>query len=242
MTDKRVIVITGSSGKIGGQIAKRFGAEGYRTALLYFKNQEAVRQLSTELSADTETLEIQADVRSPDAMAFAAEEVRKKWSRVDTLVSAAGIRRDGLLIRTSERDWDETMAVNLKGVWNTLRAFGEGLMASKNPQAWIIGSAAGFHGRPGQSSYTASKAGLYGLVRSVAREWKSHGIRVNLLLPGFHEGGIAGGMTPGQKNALTADHLLDHPPSIPEVADMVFHLSTLSSISGQTFNLDSRIF
>lgn len=242
MLERRVVAITGASGKIGGQIARRFGKSGFRTGLIFFNNRAAVRELSEELKDDTEVLEIQGDVRSPKSMALAAENIMKHWSRVDVLVAAAGIRRDSLLIRTTEVDWDETMAVNLKGVWNTLRAFAEGLLASKNPQVWVVGSAAGIHGRPGQASYTASKAGLTGLVRSAAREWKTHGIRVNLVLPGFHESGMTGDLNDRQKSDLTADHLLDHGPSISDVADILFHLSELSSISGQIINLDSRIF
>ncbi len=240
---KRVVIITGATGNIGKGLSLRFAEGGYRVGILFHHNHAAAEALAEKLrKKGSEAFSVQTDVRSPESLTAASRTFLKLWSRVDILICSAGIRRDSLLIRSREADWDETMDVNLKGVWNSLRAFGPGLLASDKGQALVIGSAAGTHGRRGQAAYTASKAGLTGLVRSASREWAGDRTRINLVFPGFIPGGISEGLNLQEQTAVQKEQLLEKSPSVSELADTIFRISEISTITGQTFNLDSRIF
>ncbi|MBI3995731.1 MAG: SDR family NAD(P)-dependent oxidoreductase [Nitrospirae bacterium] len=242
MQDPRVIIITGATGGLGQAMARRFGQAGCRIVIQYHQNKEAATNLAAGLERlDAEAILFQADVRSLSDMQSMARAALNRWNRVDVLIASAAVQRDGLLLRTTEKAWDEAIETNLTGAWNSLKAIGEPFIRQREGRVIVIGSVAGHHGRAGQSNYAASKAGLIGLVRSVAMEWAPHQIQLNLVLPGLQATGMTAGLSPQQRQALEREMLLGHSPPITDVAEFVYVLSKMTGVSGQIFNLDSRI-
>lgn len=130
------------------------------------------------------------------------------------------------------------MATNLTGTFHCLCAMAESLIEQREGAIIVIGSYAGLHGAPGQAAYATSKAGLIGLVKTAAREWGPYNVRVNLVLPGWQNTGLAGGARP-DPDGFT-DHALGRSPALPEVAQTVVYLAKLRDVSGQIWNCDSR--
>lgn len=242
MEDRRVIMITGASGGLGRSIARRFGLAGCRIVVHYFKNKDAANKLAADLERlGSEVILYQADVRSLAEMKSMTKTALSRWNRLDVLVANAALRRDGLLLRTKEDVWDSVLKTNLTGIWNGLKAVGDPLVRQKHGHVIVIGSIAGVHGRAGQVNYASAKAGLTGLIRSVAAEWGPDNICLNVVFPGFQLTGMTTDLRKGQREKLTGPALLGSPPPISEVAEFVYQLSKLTGVSGQIFNLDSRI-
>lgn len=243
MPDDRVVIITGATGGLGREMARRFGRSGCRIAIHYHKNKETAEKLSKELGGmGSETLAVQADVQSLAETRSMTEEVLRRWNRIDVMVANAGIRRDALLLRMTGEAWDSTLRVNLSGVRNTILAVGDHFLHQEKGHVIAIGSIAGLQGRAGQANYAAAKAGMIGLIRSVAAEWGPQNIQLNLVLPGLQTTGMTDRLSGKQLDALAGPRLLSHPSPIHDVAEFVYTLSRLTGISGQIFNLDSRIF
>jgi 3-oxoacyl-[acyl-carrier protein] reductase len=176
----RVALVTGSTRGIGRAIAQRFLAEGARVAINGRREAEAVR-VAAELGGAA--LGVGADVSDPSQAGALVARVVERWERLDVLVNNAGIARDHYLTRTSDEDWNQVLATNLSGAFYVTRAAvavmkRQGSGAIVNVVSW-----AGLRGNPGQVSYAASKAGLYGMTLSLAKELVRFGIRVNALSP-----------------------------------------------------------
>jgi 3-oxoacyl-[acyl-carrier protein] reductase len=243
MSDRRVILITGATGGLGRAIALRFANAGCRIVVHYRQNKEAADKLAAEIEGQgSEAAAYPADVRSLSEMQAMVRSAVGRWNRLDVLIANAGIRKDGLLLRTTGEDWDSVIGTNLTGVWNSLMAVRDQFILQREGRVIAMGSVAGCQGRTGQANYAASKAGLSGLIRSAAVEWGPHQIQLNIVLPGLQLTGMTEAMTPEQREALEREGVLDHPPPINQVADFVYLLSNMTGVSGQIFNLDSRIF
>ncbi|HEY5593703.1 MAG TPA: SDR family NAD(P)-dependent oxidoreductase [Nitrospiria bacterium] len=242
MRDGRVVIITGATGGLGQEIARRFGRSGCRIVVHCHRNQEAAEKLADELGTlGAEAIAVRADVRSLDQMRSMTESALDRWSRLDILVANAAIRSDGLFVRMTNEAWDSALDTNLTGVWNGLKAAGETFIKQREGHVVAIGSIAGLQGRAGQANYAASKAGLIGLIRSAAAEWGPYNIRLNLVFPGVQPTGMTANLSVEQQRALTAQNLLDRSTPIIEAAEFVYQLSRMTAVSGQIFNLDSRI-
>ena len=242
MRDPRVIIITGASGGLGQAIAQPFGRAGCRIVVHYHRNKETAKKLAADLERlGAESMLFQADVRSLPEMNSMTEAVLNRWDRLDVLIANAAVQMDALLLKTTEEAWDSTLDTNLTGVWNSLKAVGETFIRQREGKVVAVGSVSGIQGRAGQSNYTASKAGINGLIRSIAKEWAPHNIQLNIVLPGLQPTGMTVGLTTEQLKTLDGQNLLGHSPPITEVADFVYILSKMTGVSGQIFNLDSRI-
>ncbi|MBI3811839.1 MAG: SDR family NAD(P)-dependent oxidoreductase [Nitrospirae bacterium] len=242
MRDPRVIMITGATGGLGRAMAHRFGRAGCRIVVHYHRNKEAAAKLADDLERlGAESMPFQADVRSLTEMKSMTEAALKRWDRLDVLIANAAVRKDALLLRTTEEAWDSTLDTNLTGVWNSLKAVGEPFIRQREGRVVAVGSVAGVHGRAGQSNYAASKAGLTGLIRSIAIEWAPHHIQLNIVFPGLQPTGMTVALSSEQQQTLDRQNLLGHAPPITEVAEFVYFLSKMTGVSGQIFNLDSRI-
>ncbi|MBI3610017.1 MAG: SDR family NAD(P)-dependent oxidoreductase [Nitrospirae bacterium] len=242
MQDRRVIAITGATGGLGRAIAWRFAKAGSRIVVHYHRNKEAAEKLTSALEAlGAEAILFGADVRSPAEMNSMTEATLNLWGRLDVLVANAAVRRDGLLARTTEEAWDAVLETNLTGVRNSLKAVGDCLIRQQEGRVIAIGSVAGVQGRAGQANYAASKAGLTGLIRSVAMEWGPHNIQLNVVFPGIQPTGMTATLSDKQRRTLDRQNLLGHAPPIDETAEFVYRLSRMTGVSGQIFNLDSRI-
>ena len=183
----QIAVVTGAGRGIGRAIALKFAAAGAdvvcvsRTAENAEKAAREIRALGRKAWAHA------VDVADAAAVAAAAETILAEAGRVDILVNNAGITRDGLLMRMSDADWDAVLDTNLKGAFSFTKAFSRAFLKQRSGRILNISSVIGLIGNAGQCNYSASKAGLIGFTRAVAREFASRGITVNALAPGFIE-------------------------------------------------------
>jgi 3-oxoacyl-[acyl-carrier protein] reductase len=182
----QVAVVTGSGRGIGHAIALRFASEGARVAVVSRNEANALRT-AEEINAKFAGLAkaYAVDVASHSSVSTLAEHILADFSRVDILVNNAGLTRDNLSMRLSEEDWDLVLDTNLKGAFNCIQAFERPMIKQRSGRIINIGSVAGLMGNAGQANYAASKAGLLGLSKTIARELASRGITCNVVAPGF---------------------------------------------------------
>jgi 3-oxoacyl-[acyl-carrier protein] reductase len=183
----QVAVVTGAGRGIGRAIALKFAAEGADVACVS-RTAENSEKVAAEVRAlGRKAWAVAVDVTDAAAVGAAGEKILAEAGRVDILVNNAGVTRDGLLMRMSDEDWDVVMATNLRGAFLFTRAFSRNLIRQRSGRIINIASISGLLGNAGQANYSASKAGLIGFTKAVAREVASRGITVNAIAPGFVE-------------------------------------------------------
>lgn len=182
----QVAVVTGAGRGIGHAIALKFAAEGARVAVVSRNESNALRT-ADEINARHLGLAkaYSVDVADRRAVAELSDRILADFSRVDILVNNAGVTRDGLSMRLSEEDWDLVVDTNLKGTFNCIQAFERVMIKQRSGRIINIGSVAGLMGNAGQANYAASKAGVLGLTKTIARELASRGVTCNVVAPGF---------------------------------------------------------
>lgn len=234
--------MTGASRGLGREIALRFGKAGERIVVNFLNNERTAVQVADSIVRyGGEAMLFRADVVSSadvDAMIAGTEE---RWGTVDVLVNNAGIIRDRLLIRMTEHDWDSVLAVNLKGSFNCCRAVSRIMSRKQRGHIINVASIVGIQGREGQANYAASKAGLIGLTKSCAKELGRKNIKVNAILPGYMPTDMGEGVSASVQKRIAQENVLGKIADPQEVAEFVYHLSLMNNVSGQVFNLDSRI-
>jgi 3-oxoacyl-[acyl-carrier protein] reductase len=188
-----------------------------------------------------EAVALRADVRKQDEVSAMIDVAAKRWGRIDVVVNNAGITTDGLLLRMSEQDWDVVMDTNLKGVFHCIRAVSCIMTKQRHGHVMNIASIVGLQGREGQANYSASKAGLIGLTKASAKELGHFNIQVNAILPGYLQTDMGDGVSDGVHKRILLQNALGRMSDPHEVADFIYHLSLMKNVSGQVFNLDSRI-
>ena len=186
LLEGKVAVVTGAARGIGKAIAMKFAQEGASVAFTDLKADENFQNKEKELQA----LGVKAKGYTSNAADFedtakVVSEIVKDFGRIDVLVNNAGITRDGLMMRMSEQQWDMVINVNLKSAFNFIHAVTPIMMKQKNGSIINMASVVGVSGNAGQANYSASKAGLIGLAKSIAKELGSRGIRANAIAPGF---------------------------------------------------------
>src|SRR3954447_5226307 len=185
MTEKRVAFVTGASRGIGAAIAKRLAKDGLHVVAVA-RNADKLQQVVDEIKAEGGSAEAMAvDIAEPKPLAEAIEKVTDAHGRLDVLVNNAGITKDGLLLRMDDADFDSVIDTNLKSAFIAMRAAARYIMRSKSGRIVNIGSVSGVAGNAGQATYAASKAGLIGLSKSVAKELAGKGVTCNVIAPGF---------------------------------------------------------
>jgi 3-oxoacyl-[acyl-carrier protein] reductase len=239
---KKVVLITGASGGLGQALCRTFSNGEYVVGVHVYQNLpvalETVQRLN---SLGVTSASFPADVRNSKAVRKMFENLMTHWGRLDLLINNAGICRDNLLTRIDSAEWDDVIDTNLKGAFLCLREAGSVMQKRRGGHIINISSFAAVTGRVGQAAYTASKRGLIALTQSAAKEWGTDAIQVNAVFPGFLATPMTGELTPIEIERITKENALGRPSTLEEVSEFIFHLSKTKHVSGQTFNLDSRI-
>ena len=183
--ENKVAIVTGANSGIGKATAIRFAQEG-AIVVLCARRYELLEEAAAECRTyGVEALAVKADLTIHADCTHVVEETIKNFGRVDILVNNAGITKDGLMMRMSEAQWDAVIAVNLKSAFNFIHACTPIMMRQKSGSIINMASVVGVHGNAGQANYSASKAGMIGLAKSIAQELGSRGVRANAIAPGF---------------------------------------------------------
>lgn len=188
MLEGKVALVTGASKGIGSAIAKKLAALGAFVIVNYNGSEKRAEDVVAQIKEQGgNAVSFQCNVADYQAAGEMVQEVIRTWQRIDILVNNAGITRDNLIMKMSEEDFDAVLATNLKGAFNTIRHTARQMLKQKSGKIINISSVSGVLGNAGQANYAASKAGVIGLTKSVARELASRGINVNAIAPGFVE-------------------------------------------------------
>ncbi|MBQ9546446.1 MAG: 3-oxoacyl-[Bacteroidales bacterium] len=188
LLENKIALVTGASRGIGRGIAKRFAEEGADIVFTDLVENENSQSMLDELKAmGVRAMFIPSDASKFEQAAEVADKVAKDFGRLDVLVNNAGVTRDKLLLRMTPEDWDFVININLKSVFNYTKAFAQMMMKQRAGSIINISSIVGINGNAGQGNYSASKAGIIGFTRSMAKEFGSRNIRCNAIAPGFIE-------------------------------------------------------
>lgn len=233
----RVALVTGSTRGIGRAIAESLSKSGARVAVV---GRDADRARDAAASISAEARGYACDMGDAGAVAALIESVEKDFGAIDILVNNAGLNRDNLLMRLKDDDWDTVLNANLRGAFVAMRAATRGMMKRRWGRIINISSVVGVVGNKGQANYAASKAGLIGLTKSVAKELASRNILANVVAPGFIETDMTHAMTDEAKKTLFTQIPLERLGTPADVANLVTFLASdlASYITGQTFIVD----
>ena len=238
----KVALVTGASRGIGRAIAHRLAARGAKVAAVATRAENCEDTVADCRGEDVEAIALGVDVSDTSAVADLVKQVQTELGGLDLLVNNAGITRDQILLRMSEEDFDRVVDVNLKGAWNFSRAAARTLMKSRG-RIVNISSVVGITGNAGQSNYAASKAGLFGLTRSLAKELASRGVCVNAVAPGFIETDMTSDIAEGAAEELKTSIPLQRIGTPAEIALAVDYLVGPGGayVTGQTLVVDGGL-
>jgi len=244
-TTKRVALVTGASRGIGRAIAVALGRDGLFVVLNYTANEAAANEaLEAVRAAGGEGALSRFDVAKADEVDAAVKAIATTHGRLDVLVNNAGISIDQLLLRTKEEDWDRTLAVNLTGAFHCARAAARYLLKAEQGRIVNLSSVVGESGSAGQVSYSATKAGLIGITKTLARELGSRAITVNCVAPGFIETDMTAAAVKGEaREALLKQIPLGRIGAPEDVAEVVrFLVSPAASyVTGQVVRVNGGL-
>jgi len=239
----KTALITGAARGIGREMAIAFAEEGADLFLTYARTPlDDTLSAVSPLGAKVETFK--ADVAKTAEADSAVKECVSKFGGLDILVNNAGITRDGLLMRMKESDWDDVIDTNLKGAFNMIRAATKTMIKKRAGKIINIGSVVGSMGNAGQANYAASKAGLVGLTKAVAKELASRNVQVNLIAPGYIVTDMTDQLDEKAKNAIMEGIPLKRLGSVRDVANAALFMSTPASdyITGHVLHVNGGLY
>ena len=237
----RVAIVTGGGRGIGRSIATRLAEEGARIAISYRSNDEAAEETAGKVrEAGSECELVKGDVSSTADVEALFKGVIEAFGRVDVLVNNAGITRDNLMMRMKEDEFDEVLRTNLKGTYLCTRAALRPMVRARWGRIVNVSSVVGLVGNAGQANYAASKAGIIGFTKSVAREVAQRGITVNAVAPGYVETELTGTLPEKVKDQIRAQVPVGRFGEPEEVAEVVAFLAGEGAgyVTGQTIAVD----
>jgi 3-oxoacyl-[acyl-carrier protein] reductase len=231
----KLALVTGASRGIGRAIATELAAAGAQVVVGYRSGGEQAEALANELGGCA----VQADVSDPAEAARLVEEA----GDLDILVNNAGLTRDGLIARMSNDDWRAVVDTNLGGVFHTCRAAARGMMRQRSGSIVNLTSVVGIHGNPGQTNYAASKAGIIGFTKSLARELASRGVRANAVAPGYIQTALTDVLPAEVQQAILANTPLGRLGTPEDVAGAVRFLCSdeASFVTGEVLLVDGGL-
>jgi len=237
-------LVTGGSRGIGRAVSLELARMGARVFINFTSNEAAARQVAAEIeSAGGQADLCPFDVSDKKKVKDSISGIIKEHGPIQVLVNNAGITRDALLARMKEQDWDQVIDVNLKGAFNCIQACAMAMMKSRWGRIINVGSVVGTIGNVGQANYSAAKAGLEGLTKTVAREMATRGITVNLVAPGFVETDMTAGLSDKIRDALLQQIPVGRMGSPEEIAASVAFLASNSAsyITGHTLHVNGGL-
>ena len=239
--ENKVVMVTGGAAGIGRVTAENFAGEGARVAICDVNpeaGQAAAKALGPEASFE------QVDVANSTAVSSWIEGVFDKYGQIDVLVNNAGITRDGLIMRMKEEDWDAVISVNLKSAFNSIKAVSKIMVKQRSGRIINLASVVGVMGNPGQANYVASKAGMIGLTKTVAKELGARGITVNAVAPGFIETDMTAVLSDKAREAMLSMIPLQRAGTPQDVADTITFLASDSAayITGQVLHVTGGMY
>ena len=241
MEEKKTVFVTGGSRGIGKEVALKFAENGYDVILNYVSDKTDVDGLTKELKdKGAESLILKADVSNTEEVENVVKQAIEKFGKIDVLVNNAGITKDNLLMRMSEEEFDKVLEINLKGTFIVTKAVTKYMMKKRQGAIINLSSVVGVAGNAGQCNYSASKAGIIGFTKSVAKELASRNIRANAVAPGFIATDMTEVLPDAVKENIHNQIPLKRMGTAKEVAELIYFLGSDASsyITGQVINID----
>ena len=239
--ENNMVMVTGGAAGIGRVTAENFAKEGAKVSICDV-NPEAGKTAAKELGPQASFEQV--DVSDSTSVLNWVERVSDKYGQIDVLVNNAGITRDGLIMRMKEDDWDAVINVNLKSAFNCIKAVSKIMMKQRSGRIIDLASVVGVIGNPGQANYVASKAGMIGLTKTVAKELASRGITVNAVAPGFIETDMTASLSDKVKEAMLSQIPLGKAGTPGDVAEAILFLASDSAayITGQVIHVSGGMY
>ena len=235
------VIVTGATRGIGKEIALTLAQNGANIAINYRNyNDEIVELINALKEFGADVLAIKCDVSKSNEVENFVSEIKNHFSSIDILVNNAGITKDGLILRMKDQDFDDVLNVNLKGTFNTTKFVSQVMFKQKHGKIVNISSVVGLIGNAGQSNYSASKAGVIGFSKSVAKELASRNININVVAPGYIDTDMTKSLPDRVKEEILKSIPMTKLGNPKEVANLVLFLSSNLSdyITGQVINVD----
>ena len=240
MEENKVALITGGTRGIGKAIAKKFAENGYDLIINYVSENTDLEKLKKDINSNNEILFVRANVGDFNSCEELVKKAIEKFGKIDVLVNNAGITRDNLIMRMKEEDFDKVINTNLKGTFNVTKNVVPYMMKKKSGKIVNISSVVGVGGNAGQCNYAASKAGIIGFTKSIAKELASRNILANCIAPGFIDTDMTEVLSDTVKENINSQIPLKRMGSAEEIAKAVYFLAGEDNtyITGQVLNVD----
>ena len=239
--ENKIVLVTGAGRGIGASIAKRFASEGAEVIVNYSGNDEVAQKTVDEITATGgQAQKYKCSVNDSESVKVMIDEIIKKFGRIDILVNNAGITKDNLMLRMKEEEFDRVIDVNLKGCFNCMKHVTRPMLKQKYGKIINISSVVGVHGNAGQINYSASKAGIIGMTKSMAKELGAKGICVNAIAPGFIQTDMTDVLSDEVKDKIKTSIPMGKLGNVDDIAQTVAFLASDEAkyITGQVICVD----